>query len=250
MWASRNISAAGLQRHTRQSVHMKSRALAGAFLLGLLVMGVIFLPVMPWLHAALRWTTAHRETAAAPFFLLYVAVVVCLVPEFILTLAAGAIFGLADGTLLVSLASTTGATAAFFLGRSLGREWVSQRIEHWPRFRALDRALGCRGFWVVLLTRLSPAFPYNVLNYGYSITAVRPRDYIIGSWIGMLPGTLLYVYAGSAAAGLSDVLAGNVHVGGAGHLLLWLGLAGTVAVSLTVAHVAHRALRRELANHA
>lgn len=228
---------------------MKSRALLGAALIVLLALGAFLLPVESWLHAALRWTTAHRGSAWAPFFLLYVAVVVCLLPEFVLTLAAGAIFGLVRGTVLVSIASTTGATAAFFIGRTLGRDWVNRRIEAWPRFRALDRALGARGFWVVLLTRLSPAFPYNILNYGYSITAVRARDYIIGSWIGMLPGTLLYVYAGSAAAGLSDVLAGRVHIAGPRHVLLWAGLAGTVAITLIVAHVAHRALKRELANH-
>ena len=229
---------------------MKSRALIGAALIALLVLGALLLPVETWLRAALRWTTAHRESAWAPFFLLYVAVVVCLLPEFVLTLAAGAIFGLIRGTALVSIASTTGATAAFFIGRTLGRDWVSRRIETWPRFRALDRALGARGFWVVLLTRLSPAFPYNVLNYGYSITAVRARAYIVGSWLGMLPGTLLYVYAGSAAAGLSDVLAGKVHIGGSRHVLLWLGLAGTIVITLVIAHVAHRALKRELANHA
>ncbi|MGH8327637.1 MAG: TVP38/TMEM64 family protein, partial [Steroidobacteraceae bacterium] len=163
---------------------------------------------------------------------------------------AGAIFGLARGTVLVSFASITGATAAFFVGRTLARDWVCRRIEAWPKFRALDRALGSRGFWVVLLTRLSPAFPYNLLNYGYSITAVRPRDYIIGSWIGMLPGTVLYVYAGSAAASLSQVLAGKVRVGGPSHVLLWTGLGGTLVVTLLVAHIAHRALRRELANGA
>jgi uncharacterized membrane protein YdjX (TVP38/TMEM64 family) len=229
---------------------VKSRALVGAVLIVVLVLGAFLLPVESWLHAALRWTTAHRETAWLPFFVLYVAVVVCLLPEFVLTLAAGAIFGLFRGTVLVSIASTAGATAAFFIGRTLGRDWVSRRIESWPRFRALDRALGSRGFWVVLLTRLSPAFPYNILNYGYSITAVRARDYIIGSWIGMLPGTLLYVYAGSAAAGLSQVLAGKVHVVGPRHALLWLGLAGTLVITLVVAHVAHRALKREIANHA
>ncbi|MGH8229640.1 MAG: TVP38/TMEM64 family protein [Steroidobacteraceae bacterium] len=229
---------------------MRLRALIAAVLLALLVTGAILMPVTHWLHLALEWTILHRQSASLPFFLLYVAVIVCVLPEFLLTLAAGAIFGLARGTVLVSFASIAGATAAFFVGRTLARDWVCRRIEAWPKFRALDRALGSRGFWVVLLTRLSPAFPYNLLNYGYSITAVRPRDYIIGSWIGMLPGTVLYVYAGSAAASLSQVLAGKVRVGGPSHVLLWTGLAGTLVVTLLVAHIAHRALRRELANGA
>ncbi len=228
---------------------MKARALIGAVLLVLLVAGALLLPVEQWLRAALTWTKAHRDSASLPFFLLYVAAIVCLLPEFLLTLAGGAIFGFTRGLVLVSFASITGATAAFFIGRSLARDWVSRRIESWPRFRALDRALGFRGFWVVLLTRLSPAFPYNLLNYGYSITAVRPRDYVVGSWIGMLPGMVLYVYAGSAAASLSQVLAGKVRIAGPEDVLLWAGLGGTVAVTLLIAHIAHRALRRELAGH-
>ena len=229
-------------------VPVRVRALAAAILLAVLIAGALLLPVEHWLRVALTWTKAHRDSASAPFFLLYVGAIVCLLPEFLLTLAAGAIFGFSRGLALVSFASITGATVAFVIGRTLARDWVCRRIESWPRFRALDRALGARGFWVVLLTRLSPAFPYNLLNYGYSITAVRPRDYVIGSWIGMLPGMVLYVYAGSAARSLSQVLAGKVHIAGPEHILLWAGLAGTVTVTLLIAHIAHRALRRELAS--
>ena len=144
------------------------------------------LPWKPWLGAALRWAAAHREPSALAFVALYVLASVCLVPGLILTLAGGAIFGLARGVVLVSAGSLLGASAAFFIGRTLAREWTQQRIAAWPRFRALDGALGERGLWIVLLTRLSPLFPFNLLNYAYGVTAVRPRDYIAGSWLGML----------------------------------------------------------------
>jgi uncharacterized membrane protein YdjX (TVP38/TMEM64 family) len=205
------------------------------------------LPVKQWLGAALTWAAAHPEPSALVFIALYVLATVCLVPGLILTLAGGAIFGLARGVALVSAGSVLGASAAFFIGRTLAREWTRQRIAAWPRFRALDGALGERGFSIVLLTRLSPLFPFNLLNYAYGITAVRPRDYIVASWLGMLPATVLYVYAGSAAANLAQVLSGRVSTGRTPIVLLVVGLAATVAVAALVTRLARRRLEHELA---
>ncbi|TLY72144.1 MAG: TVP38/TMEM64 family protein [Gammaproteobacteria bacterium] len=204
-----------------------------------------FLPVKPWLGAALTWAASHREPAALVFIALYVLATVCLIPGLILTLAGGAIFGLARGVALVSAGSLLGASAAFFIGRTFARKWTQQRIAAWPRFRALDGALGERGFWIVLLTRLSPLFPFNLLNYAYGVTAVRPRDYIAASWLGMLPATVLYVYAGSAAANLAQALSGRVRTGKSATVLLVVGLAATVAVTALVTRVARRRLEHE-----
>ena len=213
----------------------------------LLAAAVVWLPVKEYLRAALEWMAAHRGSSWPAFIALYVLATVCLVPGLILTVAAGAMFGLWRGVALVSVASVLGATAAFFVGRTVARGWTERRIASWPRFRALDRGLIERGFWIVLLTRLSPLFPFNLLNYAYGLTAVRPRDYVAASWLGMLPGTVLYVYAGSAAASLAQALAGGAYMGGAPTLLLWIvGLAATVAVVALVTRVARRALEREL----
>ena len=205
------------------------------------------LPVREWLGAALTWAAAHGEGSALLFLALYVLATVCLVPGLILTLAAGAIFGLARGVALVSAGSVLGASAAFFIGRTFAREWTQQRIAAWPRFRALDGALAERGFSIVLLTRLSPLFPFNLLNYAYGVTAVRARDYIAASWLGMLPATVLYVYAGSAAANLAQALSGRVRTGRTGTVLLVVGLAATVAVTALVTRLARRQLEHELA---
>ena len=205
------------------------------------------LPVREWLGAALTWAAAHGEGSALLFLALYVLATVCLVPGLILTLAAGAIFGLARGVALVSAGSVLGASAAFFIGRTFARDWTQQRIAAWPRFRALDGALGERGFWIVLLTRLSPLLPFNLLNYAYGVTAVRPRDYIAASWLGMLPATVLYVYAGSAAANLAQALSGRVRTGRTGTVLWVVGLAATVAVTALVTRLARRQLEHELA---
>ncbi len=224
----------------------RSALLLLAVALALAAAGLI-LPVKDYLRAVLEWMAEHRESSWPAFIALYVLATVCLVPGLILTVAGGAMFGLVRGVMLVSVASVLGASAAFFIGRTLARRWVEQRIAAWPRFRALDRALGERGFWIVLLTRLSPLFPFNLLNYAYGVTAVRPRDYIAGSWLGMLPGTLLYVYAGSAAANLAQALAGGTHTGRTRTLLWILGLAASVAVVALVTRVARRQLERELA---
>jgi len=216
--------------------------------LALLVAAGWLLPVREWLGAALTWAAAHRAPSALVFIALYVLATVCLVPGLILTLAGGAMFGLAGGVALVSAASVLGASAAFFIGRTFAREWTQQRIAAWPRFRALDGALGERGFWIVLLTRLSPLLPFNLLNYAYGVTAVRPRDYIAASWLGMLPATVLYVYAGSAAANLAQALSGRVRTGTTGTVLLVVGLAATVAVTALVTRLARRQLEHELAH--
>ena len=226
---------------------MKRRIVVWAIAALLMLAAAWFLPVKPWLGAALTWAASHREPAALVFIALYVLATVCLIPGLILTLAGGAIFGLARGVALVSAGSLLGASAAFFIGRTFARKWTQQRIAAWPRFRALDGALGERGFWIVLLTRLSPLFPFNLLNYAYGVTAVRPRDYIAGSWLGMLPATVLYVYAGSAAANLAQALSGGVRTGRTGTVLLVVGLAATVTVAALLTRVARRRLEQELA---
>ncbi len=204
------------------------------------------LPLQQWLRTAVAWTAANREIAGFAFVALYVIATVAFLPGLPLTLAAGALFGVLHGSVLVSIGSTLGATAAFFAGRTIARDWVRRRIAAWPRFVAVDRAVEARGFLVVLLTRLSPLFPFFLLNYAYGVTAARPRDYVLGSWLGMLPATVAYVYAGSLAADLSQALAGNAQLGGTGWLLLGLGFVATVSVTILVTRVARRFLEREI----
>jgi uncharacterized membrane protein YdjX (TVP38/TMEM64 family) len=224
-----------------------ARWLKLAVIAAAVVTALVLLPVGEWLRVALEWTAANREVAALAYVALYVFATVALLPGLILTIAAGAIFGLVHGVILVSFSSVLGATAAFFVGRTLARGWVSRQIVAWPKFRALDRALDARGFWIVLLTRLSPVFPFNLLNYAYGVTAVKPRDYVLGSWIGMFPATVLYVYAGSAAANIAEALSGKVETGAAGRALLFAGLAATVVVTIVVTRLAKRYLDQELA---
>jgi uncharacterized membrane protein YdjX (TVP38/TMEM64 family) len=204
------------------------------------------LPVRSWLGMLLEWIDTHREISWLVFIVAYVLATVLFAPGFILTVSAGALFGIAQGFLIVSLASTLGATCAFFIGRTVARDLIAQRIQHFRLLRALDRALGKKGFWVVLLTRLSPIFPYNLLNYAYGLTGVKVRDYIFGSWIGMAAPTLLYVYIGSLVRNFTAISRGEIQMGNGKLWLIGVGLAATAGVVILVTRLAQRALAEEL----
>ena len=225
---------------------LQPRVAIAALALLSLALAALILPVAAWLHIALQWTRVHREFSALAYFGLYVLATVAFVPGLLLTVAGGALFGLAAGTALVSVSSVAGATAAFLVARTLGGEWVARRIEHSPRLAALDRAVRSRGLWIVVLTRLSPVLPFNALNYLYGISAVRLRDYLLGSWIGMLPATVLYVYAGAATVRLAHAAGDPVRTGEAGRVLFGFGLAASVVTAVWVSRLARRELDREL----
>jgi uncharacterized membrane protein YdjX (TVP38/TMEM64 family) len=187
---------------------------------------------------ALDWVANLGLWGPIVFLVLYVLACVCFVPGSVLTLGAGALFGVVKGTILVSPSATLGATAAFLVGRYLARDWVARKIENNPEFRAVDKAVAEEGWKIVLLTRLSPAFPFNLLNYAFGLTRIRLRDYVLASWIGTLPGTILYVYIGSLAQ------AGARHTTPAEWALRVVGLLATLAVTVLLTRVAKKALNK------
>jgi len=180
------------------------------------------------------------------FVLLYVAATVAFVPGSILTLGAGFVFGVVKGSIIVSISATLGATAAFLVGRYLARDWVSKKIEGNAKFKAIDEAVAREGWKIVGLTRLSPVFPFNLLNYAFGLTRVSLRDYFFASWIGMMPGTVMYVYLGSLAGDLAAVGAGGRARTPAEWALYVVGLLATVAVTVYVTRVARRALQQRI----
>ena len=172
----------------------------------------------------------------------YAAATVAFVPGAVMSLAAGATFGLGPGVLYVMLGATTGASLAFLLARYVAREPIEQRIAGNTRFAAVDRAIGREGFKIVLLLRLSPVFPFNLLNYSLGLTKVRFADYVAAS-IGMLPGTLLYTWSGVVVGDVIRLAGGaGPERGPAYYAVVLLGLAATVAVTALVTRTARRAL--------
>lgn len=175
--------------------------------------------------------------------LIYVLAVVALVPASALTIAAGAIFGLWVGTITVSLASTTGAALALLIARYLARDAVAHRVSRYPKFEAIDRAIGEEGWKIVAMLRLSPAVPFNLQNYLYGLTKVRFWPCVLTSWVAMLPGTLMYVYLGVAGrAGLEAASGGRARTP-AEWALIVVGLMATIAVTVYVTRLARRAMR-------
>ncbi len=139
------------------------------------------------------------------FIAIYAVAVVAAVPASVLTIAAGAMFGSVLGVATVSVASTLGAALAFAVARWFARDSVTRWLGRNERFATLDRMTARHGAIVVAITRLVPLFPYTLLNYGFGLTGVRFRTYVLWSWLCMLPGTVLYVVGADAVTrGLAE----------------------------------------------
>ena len=191
-----------------------------------------------FLSNALNWVDQLGPTGPAIFILMYIVACVFFIPGSALTLGAGAIFGVIRGSVFVSVGSTLGATAAFLVGRYIARDWVARKIAKNTKFASIDQAVGDEGWKIVGLTRLSPVFPFSLLNYAYGLTKVSLRDYVLASWIGMMPGTVMYVYIGSLARLGVDARQATT----AQTVLKIVGLLATVAVTVYVTRIAKKAL--------
>jgi len=214
-------------------------ALAVAALVALAVVGRSLGGAVPRFAA---WIDGLGALGPVVFVSGYALAVVAFVPASLLTLAAGAIFGLARGVVYVFMAATLGATAAFLVARYVARGAVERRLAGTPRFAAIDRAVGAEGRKIVFLLRLSPVFPFTPLNYVLGLTRVRFADYVLAS-AGMLPGTFLYVYYGKLAGDVAALASAPAAAEGVGYyVVLALGLLATIAVTVVVTRTARRAL--------
>ncbi len=194
-----------------------------------------------------QWVDGLGVWGPVVFIAGYALATIAFVPGALLTLAAGVIFGLAYGTLWVFLGATLGASSAFLIGRYAARGAIERRLEGKERFQAIDRAVGSQGLKIVFLMRLSPAFPYNLLNYALGLTRVRFTDYLVAC-LGMIPGTFLYVYYGKLIGSVAAAAAGvEVERGWGYWTFLGAGIVATVAVTWFITRLARRALAEEVA---
>lgn len=202
--------------------------------------GFLFLPAREWFAQFQDLIESLGAVGPVVFALAYVVLTVLLIPGSALTLAAGAIFGLWIGVITVIIGSNLGALCSYLLARTFLREKVAQWAEANPKFAALDRAIGREGFKMVLLTRLSPIFPFTLLNYFLGLTTVRMVPYVVANVIGMAPATFLYVYIGAAAR---DALGGGAEDAAVfKQILKYVGLLATIAVVALVTRLAKKAL--------
>jgi uncharacterized membrane protein YdjX (TVP38/TMEM64 family) len=188
------------------------------------------------------WVNGMGPWAPVVFIAAYVVACIAFIPGSLLTLAAGAIFGVAKGVAIVFVGASLGASAAFLLARYIARGAVERRLAGNAKLAAIDRAIGREGRKIVALLRLSPIFPFNLLNYALGLTQVRFTDYLL-AMAGLLPGTILYVYSGKLAADLAALAAGATPPRSAGYyVVLGLGLCATIAVTVVITRAARRAL--------
>jgi uncharacterized membrane protein YdjX (TVP38/TMEM64 family) len=158
---------------------------------------------------------------------------------------AGALYGTLWGSVVVFVGASLGAIVVFLLGRTWLQGWARRRLEGAPKLRAVEQAVSREGLRLVLLTRLSPAFPFSLLNLAYGLSEVSLRDYCLGL-IGILPGTVLFCGLGALAgdvARFQEVLTGQADP--LTWAVRWLGLAATLAAVWLVNRVARAALRGE-----
>jgi uncharacterized membrane protein YdjX (TVP38/TMEM64 family) len=212
----------------------------------LLLAGIKYFHVQELLKKLLSWVADLGTWGPLIYIVIYILACVFFIPGSILTLGAGVLFGVIKGSIIVSIASTLGATCAFLVGRHIARDWVSKKIQSNPKFQAIDEAVAREGWKIVGLTRLSPVFPFNLLNYAYGLTRVSLRDYFFASWVGMLPGGIMYVYIGSLAGEIAKIGGEGRSRTPAEWALYMVGLIATAAVTVYITRIARTALGKKV----
>lgn len=193
-----------------------------------------------------QWVADLGVWGPVGFGAAYAVATVLMIPGSLMTLAAGPLFGLGRGFLTVSIASTTGAALAFLVARYFARSKIEQQAKRYPKFRAIDGAIGQRGWKIIALLRLSPAVPFALSNYFFGLTRIPFGHYVLTSWIAMMPGTIMYVYLGYAGGAAAGAAAGVSEGRSLGEwILLGVGLAATVLVTVYVTRIARKAIREQ-----
>ncbi len=214
-------------------------------LIGLLL-AAQFLPVQQWLRSLNDWIGQMGLAGIFIFIAVYAAATVLLAPGAILTIGAGFAFGLWKGFLAVSAAATLGASLAFLVARFVARDKIEAMARRNPKFQRIDNAIGKKGAKLVFLLRLSPVIPFNLSNYFYGLTAVKFWPYVLASWIGMMPGTFLYVYIGTAGKAAVSAAGGEaVKQGWQYWMFMSIGLVATIVVTIWVTKIARDALKKQ-----
>lgn len=211
-------------------------------LIGLSAAAKAFLPLEEWMRALSAWVEKLGPLGVVVFALIYAAATVLFIPGSVLTIAAGLIFGVGLGTLAAWSGAVLGSSLAFLVGRYLARSKIEAKTKGHAKFAAIDEAIGKQGWKIIGLLRLSPLIPFNVSNYFYGITKVGFWPYVAASAVGMLPGTLLYVYLG--AAGKAGLGGGEKPASTLQFVFFGVGLVATIGVTLWVSRIAKNALKK------
>lgn len=213
-------------------------ALGAAALAALIILGRL---AGAYIEPFREWVQGIGPAAPLVFALVYAAAVVALAPASLLTIAGGAAFGLVQGAATVFFGAVLGATASFLVARYIAREKIEARFGGNAKFTAIDKAIGEQGLKIAFLLRLTPAVPFNFLNYILGLTTIPLRAYLL-AFIGMIPGTFLYVYIGSLTSDVAAAAAGDAETGKL--ILNVVAFVATVVVTILVTRIARKALKQ------
>jgi len=247
-WAIASLQSGKMTQFNRQ-YHIKLKLIAIVSLVAITAIAVKQFNLQELLQTSLIAVKSLGILGPITFIAIYNIATLLFVPGAILTLKGGCLFGIFWGSVYVLIAAMLGATWAFLLGRYLSRNWIHQQIGKNPQLQAIDRAVAQEGWKIVLLTRLSPIFPFNLLNYVFGVTQVSLKDYILGS-LGIIPGTVMYVYIGSLASDLATLNMSNRPMTTETQIMQWvmriIGVIATVAVTIYMTRLAKKALNQSI----
>lgn len=196
-----------------------------------------------WIAAFVERLAALGPWGPVLFVLAYIVFSLTLAPAFVLTFAAGAVFGLWRGALLVYVGAVLGASAVYAVAAPVGRSRLFGWVEHHPRVSAVRRAIAGEGAWIMFLLRLSPVVPFVWLNYALALSGVRYRDFLVAT-LGMWPAIVMYVYYGKIVGDVAKLAAGVSPPRGPEYwVMVGVGLAATVLATTAVTREAQRRMR-------
>lgn len=200
---------------------------------------------MHWVEAVVLRVAHMGPWGVALFMAAYVAAAITLAPAFLLTFAAGAIFGLWRGTIIVYFASLLGSIAVYGLAAPLAQGRIMRRLERDPRVAAVRRAVVGDALWVMFLLRLSPLVPYVLLNYALALSGVRFKDFVLAS-VGMVPAIVMYAYYGKIVGDVAKLAAGVSPPRGLEYwVLVAIGLVATIWATHMITRAARRAMEQQ-----
>lgn len=213
--------------------------------LGLLAVAAIaalyhFLPIREWLEAFKHYVATLGPLGWVVYALGYAVCCVLFIPASILTLSAGAIFGVVKGSIIVVCGATLGAALSFLLARTVMRKRIAAMTASNAKFRALDQAITQEGWKIVALIRCSIVFPFTYINYAFGLTGIGFVPYVVATFLGVIPATVAFVYLGDAAGTAATATKAQ----STALIVKIIGGAIALGVSIFVTRIATRAIKR------
>lgn len=205
-----------------------------------------YLPLANWVASLVEWGQNHPAAGPLVYILFVMIATVLFLPGSVAMMIGGFLFGFLPGLFFAVIAIPLGAQSAFEFGRWVLRDWVGRRIADNPRMHAIEGALREESFIIVVLTRLSLIIPFNLLNYAYGVTSVKASTHFFATALGMLPAIALYVYLGTLARDVGQILSGEAAPTALGYWIIGVGIAAIVAATWVIHRTATRALERHL----